>query len=151
MAIWMCKVFLFSLPYKFTHHPDTRHIFETIGNWMSGFLGSAVGGLFASYGAYAVGSFELVTSIILLLPALAWLLSLLGGESHPGVRSQFHMIGGALAAMVMGGAVFFHLFTPLGIVVLHQGIPDGGSLFFAALSIMISGIVMFFINYSLRK
>ena len=46
----------------------------------------------------------------------------------------------------MAGAVFFHLVTPLGIVVLHEGKSDGGSLFYAALSILVMGIVMFFIN-----
>ena len=48
--------------------------------------------------------------------------------------------------MVMAGAVFFHLFTPLGIEVLHQGESDGGSLFYAAVSILILGIVLFAIN-----
>ncbi len=51
-----------------------------------------------------------------------------------------------MAAIVMAGAVFFHLFTPLGIEVLHQGKSDGGSLFYAALSILVSGVIMFVIN-----
>ena len=46
-----------------------------------------------------------------------------------------------MAAVVMAGAVFFHLFTPLGIEVLHEGKSDGGSLFYAALSILVLGIV----------
>jgi len=46
----------------------------------------------------------------------------------------------------MAGAVFFHLFTPLGIEVLHQGKSDGGSLFYAAVSILVLGIVMVIIN-----
>ena len=48
--------------------------------------------------------------------------------------------------MVMAGAAFFHLFTPLGIEVLHGGKSDGGSLFFAAISILVCGIIMFFMN-----
>ena len=146
MALWMCKVFLSSLPYKFTNHPDTQHIFGTIGEWMSGFLGSGIGGTFASYGAYVVGTFELITAVILLLPALVWLLSLVGGSGTLGVRAKFHRIGGALAAMVMAGAAFFHLFTPLGVEVLHEGKSDGGSLFYAAVSILVCGVIMFFIN-----
>ncbi len=51
-----------------------------------------------------------------------------------------------MAAVVMAGAVFFHLVTPLGIEVLHQGKSDGGSLFYAAVSILIFGIIMFVIN-----
>jgi len=30
MAAWLAMVFLGSLPYKFTNHPDTQHIFGTI-------------------------------------------------------------------------------------------------------------------------
>jgi hypothetical protein len=150
MALWMCYVFLLSLPYKFTLHPDTQYIFSTIGTWMSGILGEGIGGLFSNYGSYLVGSFELLTSVVLLLPALVWLLSMLGASGTLGVRAKFHRIGGFLAAMVMSGAVFFHLFTPLGIEVLHDGESDGGSLFYAAVSILICGVIMFIINSAQR-
>lgn len=146
MALWMCKVFLSSIPYKFTEHPDTQHIFGTIGSWMSRIFGEGLGALFTNYGAYGVGSFELVTSIVLLLPALVWLLSKIGASGTHGVRARFHRIGGVMAALVMAGAVFFHLATPLGIEVLHQGKSDGGSLFYAAISIVICGFIMYFIN-----
>jgi hypothetical protein len=43
MAAWAAMVFLVSLPYKFTNHPDTQQIFSTIGDWLGGFLGNAVG------------------------------------------------------------------------------------------------------------
>jgi hypothetical protein len=151
MALWACKVFLSSIPYKFTNHPDTQHIFGTIGTWMSGILGEGIGNLFANYGPYAVGSFELGTSIVLLLPALIWVLSRMGVSGNGGIRARFHRIGGAMAAVVMAGAVFFHLFTPLGIEVLHQGKSDGGSLFYAAASILVSGVVLFFINAPSRQ
>jgi hypothetical protein len=146
IVLWMCKVFLLSLPYKFTGHPDTQHIFGTIGEWMSGFLGSAIGNLFTSVGAIGVGLFELVTSIVLLLPALLWILSKIGISAIGSQREKFHRIGGIMAAVVMSGAVFFHLFTPLGIEVLHQGKSDGGSLFFAAISILVTGVILFVIN-----
>jgi hypothetical protein len=146
MALWMCKVFLFSLPYKFTGHPDTQYIFGTIGAWMSGVVGSAIGDLFTSIGAIGVGTFELLTSIVLLLPALLWILAKAGIGGARDQRKKFHRIGGIMAATVMAGAVFFHLFTPLGIEVLHQGKSDGGSLFYAAASIMVCGGIMFVIN-----
>ena len=146
MALWMCKVFLFSLPYKFTGHPDTQHIFGTIGAWMSGILGETIGNLFTSIGAFGVGSFELITSIILLLPALLWASSKIGITEARERRVKLHRIGGAMAAVVMAGAIFFHLFTPLGIEVIHEGKSDGGSLFYAAVSILIFGVVMFIIN-----
>jgi hypothetical protein len=146
MALWMCKVFLLSLPYKFTGHPDTQHIFGTIGAWMSGIVGSAIGDLFTRIGAIGVGTFELLTSIVLLLPALLWVLAKAGIGDATDQRAKFHRIAGAMAAMVMAGAVFFHLFTPLGIEVLHQGKSDGGSLFYAAVSILVCGVIMFVIN-----
>ncbi len=146
MTLWMCKVFLFSLPYKFSGHPDTQYIFGTIGAWISGILGEGIGGLFSSFGAIGVGIFELATSIVLLLPAVLWGLAKIGvGEDKPR-RANFHRIGGIMAVGVMSGAVFFHIFTPLGIEVLHQGKSDGGSLFYAAVSILISGAIMFVIN-----
>ena len=146
ITLWICKVFLTSLPYKFTGHPDTQHIFGTIGEWMKGILGDGIGGLFVAFGAYVVGSFELLTSLVLLLPALLWLAAKIGLGNSEGVRMQFHRIGGLMAAAVMSGAVFFHLFTPLGVEVLHQGKSDGGSLFIAAVSILVLGVVLFVIN-----
>lgn len=146
IAAWMCFIFLSSLPYKFTGHPDTQHIFGTIGSWIGGFAGTGIGELFTNYGAYVVGTFELITSIVLLLPILLWVGSK-ATKSYFGItRRRLHVIGGLMASMVMAGAAFFHLFTPLGIEVLHQGESDGGSLFYAAVSILILGIVLFAIN-----
>lgn len=148
IALWACKVFLQSLPYKFSLHPDTQHIFGTIGDWMSGFLGSTIGDSFSNYGSYVVGGFELVTSVVLLVPAVLWVLRKLLGSPTTGIRAKYHAVGGLLASAVMAGAVFFHLFTPLGIEVLHNGKSDGGSLFYAALSILIGGLILFFLNRS---
>lgn len=146
IVAWACYVFLGSLPYKFTGHPDTQHIFGTIGAWMSGILGSTIGDLFSRYGAYVVGSFELLTSLVLLFPGVVWVLGLIGLANSEGLRPKFHAVGGLMAAVVMSGAVFFHLFTPLGVEVLHQGKSDGGSLFYSAVSILVLGLVLFFIN-----
>ena len=142
----MCYVFLSSLPYKFTKHPDTQHIFGTIGEWLGNFLGSGIGNLFTEFGSYVIGGFELLTSIVLLLPALLWILSKLTGSFFGVTRRRFHMLGGLMASAVMAGAVFFHLVSPLGIEVLHNGESDGGSLFYAAVSILILGLVLFSIN-----
>jgi len=146
IVAWTCYIFLVSLPYKFTLHPDTQHIFGTIGAWMATFLGEGIGQAFANYGSYAVGAVELLTSIVLLIPAFAWLIHTLGGPAPARARAFWHRAGGAMAAMVMAGAAFFHLATPLGIEVLHQGQSDGGSLFYAAVSILIGGLVLVFLN-----
>ena len=80
IVAWMCYIFLGSLPYKFTNHPDTQHIFGTIGDWIGGFVGTGIGNLFSNFGAYAVGGFELLTSIVLLLPIVLWVLSRFSGS-----------------------------------------------------------------------
>jgi len=146
IVAWMCYVFLASLPYKFTGHPDTQHIFSTIGGWIGGFLGAGIGDLFTRFGAYVVGGFELLTSIVLLAPIALWLLGKARGTRASPSRAELHSIGGLMASAVMAGAVFFHLASPLGVVVLHQGESDGGSLFKAAASILVLGIVLFAIN-----
>ena len=152
IVLWICKVFLLSLPYKFTLHPDTQHIFGTIGQWMKGYIGESGGALFMNYGSYAVGSVELLTSLILLSPALFFVLKKIGMLANAPSIHFLHAIGGALASIVMVGAVFFHLFTPLGIEVIHEGKSDGGSLFYAAVSILILGALMAVANLiKLRK
>jgi hypothetical protein len=151
IALWACYVFLASLPYKFTKHPDTRHIFDTIGEWISSTIAQPLGEMFANVGSYVVGGFELITSLVLLAPALLWVIKRAGGKSTTGIRPRWHAFGGLMASAVMAGAVFFHLFTPLGIEVLHEGQSDGGSLFYAAVSILVLGIVLFLINISAAK
>lgn len=146
IALWASFIFLSSLPYKFTLHPDTQHIFGTIGKWMSDTINGSLGELFANFGSYAVGGVELITSLMLLIPGLLWVLHKIGVKKTPVFRERFHAIGGLLASGVMAGAVFFHLFTPLGIEVLHNGESDGGSLFRAAVSILVLGLVLFVLN-----
>lgn len=151
IALWSAKVFLFSLPYKFTDHPDTLHIFGTIGLWMQETLGNAIGLGFSVFGAYVVGAVELIASLLLLSPALFWFLRRFNVMKAVPSRHLLHGLGGLMAAGVMFGAVFFHLFTPLGIEVIHQGKSDNGSLFYAAVSILVLGIFMFAMNlFALR-
>ncbi len=146
IAFWMCFHFLISLPYKFTLHPDTQHIFGTIGDWIGTFVGDSIGSLFSNYGSYVIGGFELLTAIVLLLPILLWVIAKLSGSYFGVTRRRFHMFGGLMASAVMAGAVFFHLFSPLGIEVLHNGVGDGGALFKVAVSILVLGFVLFFLN-----
>ena len=146
IAAWTGYVFLGSLPYKFTGHPDTQHIFATIGDWLGGFLGGGVGAAFARFGAYGVGSLELVTSLALLAPIALWLVGKAVGRRVGPSRAALHAAAGLAASALMLGAMFFHLASPLGVVVLHEGQSDGGSLFFAATSIAVLGLVLFAIN-----
>ena len=146
IVAWTCYVFLGSLPYKFTAHPDTQHIFGTIGEWLGGVFGTGVGEAFRDYGAYAVGAGEALASLLLLLPIPLWLIARLRGRPFGDTRRRLHLVGGLLAAALMSGAVFFHLFTPLGIEVLHEGESDGGSLFLAAVSILVLGTLLAALN-----
>jgi len=151
VVLWIAKVFLLSLPYKFTLHPDTQHIFGMIGEWMKAFLGSSMGSWFANYGSYVVGSVELITSLVILSPLFFWLLKKINLLQSAPSRSVMHAIGGLMASGVMAGAAFFHLVTPLGVEVIHNGKSDGGSLFYAAVSIAILGFVLFIVNYRAYK
>lgn len=148
VVAWTCKVFLSSLPYKFSGHPDTQHIFSTIGAWMSTTISNGLGTWFTEYGAYAVGSAELFVSIFLLLPIVFFILKKLGVINKAPERALVHSAGGVLAAGIMAGAAFFHLATPLGIEVLHNGQSDNGSLFYAAVSIFVLGLIMAFVNFT---
>lgn len=112
---------------------------------MSDTISQPLGSLFSEYGSYVVGSIELLTALILLAPALLWLVK---RSEVQGIRPRVHALGGLMASAVMAGAVFFQLFTPLGIEVLHDRKSDGGSLFYAAVSILILGVVLFLTNMS---
>jgi len=50
--------------------------------------------------------------------------------------------------MVMSGAIFFHLFTPLGVVrvVDAAGNTDGGLLFFMACGVWLGSAVLLYID-----
>jgi len=150
-VLWIVNVFLSSLPYKFTLHPDTQHIFGTIGYWLQSILGDSIGNAFAHYGAYLVGSAELLVSILLLSPLMFWLARKLTALKETPPRSLIHAIGGLFASAIMAGAAFFHLFTPLGVEVLHDGKSDGGSLFYAAVSIFVLGLILSVVNFIAYK
>lgn len=110
-SAWIAFVFVQSLFFKFAGSPETQHIFGTLGDW-SGLA------WFASSGAYIIGGLELVAAILLFTRAWPW--------------------GAVLAFEIMSGAIVFHLFTPLGIVMPAydaQGVvvgDDGGLLFVMA-------------------
>ncbi|MGB0360749.1 MAG: hypothetical protein ACPGEF_05000 [Endozoicomonas sp.] len=148
---WITKVFLSSLPYKFSNHPDTQHIFGIIGQWIGNTFNLGAGDWFSHYGAIAVGLSELSVSLLLIVPAIFLIISKISGRPSIIDVRWFHCLGGLAASIVMAGAIFFHLATPLGIVVLHEGKSDGGSLFYAASSIMILGLAMAVSNYYLIK
>jgi hypothetical protein len=125
-SAYIAFVFVQSLFFKFTDSPETQYIFGTLDTWAAG-LGFP--GLFAPTGPfsqYVVGSAELVASA-LLLAGMATGRVLLQGA-------------GALVALdVISGAIFFHLFTPLGVQVVNtDGSLDGGQLFALACGVWLA-------------
>jgi hypothetical protein len=129
ISVFAALVFLDSLRFKFTDHPNTQEIFGRLDGW-AGTLG--LPGLFAHTGLfsqYVIGTAELFASTLLIVGLL------------PGLQ-RLNAVGALIGFCVMTGAVSFHLFTPLGIDPNH----DGGGLFAAACTIWISSIVLIVIR-----
>jgi len=129
LALICSAVFIDSLRFKLTNHPNTQEIFGRLNEWASG-LGAE--GLFAQTGLfsqYIIGGAELLASSALLL----------------GCFSRFRRLqafGALLGLAVMTGAISFHLLTPLGIDPNN----DGGGLFVMACIVWLSCAALLFIN-----
>jgi len=129
LALICSGVFLDSLRYKFTNHPNTQEIFGRLNEWAASF---GADGLFAQTGLfsqYTIGTAEMLASIALLL----------------GILPRFHRLqafGAALGLAVMTGAISFHLFTPLGIDPNN----DGGGLFMMACVVWLSCAALLFLR-----
>jgi uncharacterized membrane protein YphA (DoxX/SURF4 family) len=104
LKVIVAAIFLQTLYFKFTGAAESIYIFETVGMEPWGRIGS--------------GIVELIASILILIPATAW-------------------IGALLGLGVICGAIFFHL-TKLGIEV--QG--DGGFLFMLACIVFVSSLII---------
>ena len=112
LSLYIAFVFIQSLFFKFTGAEESIYIFSTLRAW-SGIA------LFEPVGRWAIGTAELVASILLFVP-------------------RTRIFGAVLAIGIMSGAIFFHLFTPLGVVILG----DGGELFTLACGVWISGWII---------
>ncbi len=109
-------IFLDSLRYKFTDHPNTQEIFGRLDAWATT-LGAP--GLFSHTGIfsqYVIGAGELTASCLFIT-----------GAFLPGYR-WLQALGALIGLAIMTGAISFHLFTPLGVDPNN----DGGGLFLAA-------------------
>jgi uncharacterized membrane protein YphA (DoxX/SURF4 family) len=125
LTLFVAFVFIQSLFFKFSGSPETVYIFQTkLDPWAAslGFPGVfAPGGIFS---AKVVGVAELIASLLLLV----------GAARVPAVQ----VVGAALGLGVISGAIFFHLFTPLGVAVVNtDGSSDGGELFILACGVWI--------------
>lgn len=111
-SAYIAFVFVQSLFFKFTGSAESIYIFSTLRDW-SGIA------LFEPVGRWVIGLSELVASILLIVP-------------------RTRIFGAAMAIGIMTGAIFFHLFTPLGVVIMG----DGGLLFTLACGVWISGWII---------
>jgi hypothetical protein len=128
LTLFVAFVFIQSLFFKLTGSPETVYIFEAkLDPWAAslGFPGVfAPGGIFS---AKVVGAFELAASLLLL-----------AGAAMPR-RRAVQVVGAAMGLGVISGAIFFHLFTPLGVAVVNtDGSSDGGELFMLACGVWAS-------------
>lgn len=125
LTIYIAFVFIQSLFFKFTYSPETAYIFTTLDQWAAGF---GFEGLFVPPGpfnAYVIGTAELIASL-LLLTGMFLQKPLLQG------------FGALLSIGVISGAIFFHLFTPLGVDPMN----DGGVLFGMAVGVWFASVGM---------
>jgi len=130
LPVYIAFVFIQSLFFKFSGAPETVHIFTTLDTWATNTFG--ISGLFVPPGifnAYVIGSTELVASILLLIGLFKGI-------------SLLRFAGALIALGVITGAIFFHLFTPLGINV--QG--DGGTLFYMACGVWLAAVALLVLN-----
>lgn len=130
LVLYILFVFGQSFFFKFSGSEETDIIFTTIAQWMSsvGFPES-LAALFGQYGGYAVGIAEAIACVLLIIPAT-------------------RVFGAVLSLLVISGAIFFHLFTPLGVnrVVDAAGNTDGGVLFFMACGVWVASLLIILLN-----
>lgn len=114
-------VFVQASFFKFSGSNETEFIFQTLAVW-SGLK------WFGDGGAYLIGSAELLAAILLF--------------------SRWHALGALISVAIMSGAIFFHLFTPLGIEMpvfneVGEVIGnDGGGLFSLACLVWLCGVYL---------
>jgi uncharacterized membrane protein YphA (DoxX/SURF4 family) len=141
LSFFVAFVFIQSLFFKFTDSPETKYIFEEkLEPWAQS-LGAhglfAPGGIFS---AHVVGSFELIASVLIVMGTLFMSLRLL------------QALGAGLGLCVISGAIFFHLFTPLGTSVRNaDGTYDGGQLFMLACAVWLSCLILLWIRRELLQ
>lgn len=131
LIAYVVFVFVQSLFYKFSGSEQTDIIFSTIADWMQTVGLGAIAPAFAAYGGWAIGISELIVSFMLLFV---------------GTRR----LGALLGLVIISGAIFFHLFTPLGVnrTIDAAGNTDGGVLFYMACGVWLSCALILWLTRS---
>ncbi len=108
LRIIIALILIQTLRFKFTAHPDSVYIFTKVG--------------LEPYGRIGIGIFELIASILILIPKTIY-------------------IGSLMTIGIIGGAIVMHL-TKLGIVI--NG--DNGLLFYTAVLLFILSSITLWIH-----
>jgi len=108
LRIVIAVILVQTLRYKFTAHPDSVYIFSKVG--------------LEPYGRIAIGIFELIAAILILIPKTVWL-------------------GALLSLGIISGAIVMHL-TKLGIEI--NG--DGGMVFYMAIVVFVLSLIVLWIK-----
>ena len=104
LRVVIAIIYVQTLYFKFSGHPDSVYIFSKLG--------------LEPFGRIGIGIFELITAILLILPAT-------------------YIYGIVLSIGVISGAIASHL-GPLGIEVLG----DGGKVFYLALIVWVASFIL---------
>ena len=104
LRVVIAIIYVQTLYFKFSGHPDSVYIFSKLG--------------LEPFGRIGIGIFELITAILLILPAT-------------------YIYGIVLSLGVISGAIASHL-GPLGIEVLG----DGGKVFYLALIVWVASFIL---------
>lgn len=113
LAAYIAYIFLYYLPFKFA---PGSYLFQVLEDW----AGLA---WFEPHGRYLTGSLEALAACLLFIPGL-------------------QVAGAGMALGIMSGAIFFHLFTPLGIDPYN----DGGKLFTEACVVWLFSVAILWIR-----
>ncbi|MBT3642844.1 hypothetical protein HN604_03370 [archaeon] len=121
-SILIAIILVQSLFFKFTNSAETQYIFGILGQFVGASFLSPFSELVMHYGGYIVGILEMVGVILLLF-------------------HDTRNIGSTLICVLMIGALFSHIFTPLGIVG-----NDGGLLFGMAVLVLVSSLIVAYLE-----
>ena len=104
-ALWIAYIFLWYEQYKLTGHPGSVWLFQTLADWLF------IGGYEKPF-RLSVAIAEIVASVLVVIP-------------------RTRMWGAALSFGIISGAIFFHVFSPVGI----DPFDDGAQLFKEAVAV----------------
>ena len=114
-ALFIAGILLWYEQYKLTGHPGSTFLFTVLTDWL-GFHGHE------KFMRIAVGSAEIIASVLVVIPAT-------------------RLLGALGAVALMSGAIFFHLVSPLGVDPYN----DGGGLFTEACETLAAALFIVFV------